>query len=60
MDNCQFVDFKKYCKTCKNEKLRETKNPCNECLDYPINEGTSKPVKWEDRNGTATENGEDN
>lgn len=31
------VFFYKYCKTCKHEKTKETKDPCNECLGSIIN-----------------------
>lgn len=43
------VCFDKYCKTCKHEKLAETEDPCNECLDNPTNLYSHKPVKWEDK-----------
>lgn len=41
------VDFEKYCKTCKYEKLEEKFDPCNECLDEPVNLQSGKPVRWE-------------
>jgi hypothetical protein len=43
----KLVDFKKYCKTCKYEKLAESKDPCDECLKHPANEDSHKPVMWE-------------
>lgn len=43
----KFVDFRRYCKTCKHSKLREDQEPCDECLEYPVNEYSHKPVKWE-------------
>ena len=42
------VDFKKYCETCKHKDVKETKDPCNECLENPTNLYSHKPVKWED------------
>ena len=42
------VDFKTYCATCKHKGLEETKDPCNECLETGMREGTFKPEKWED------------
>jgi hypothetical protein len=43
------VDFHKYCKTCKHEKLDETKDPCNECLDQPKNLYSCKPVNYKEK-----------
>lgn len=41
------VYFHEHCKTCKHEELDEKFDPCNECLDEPVNYQTNKPVKWE-------------
>lgn len=43
------VNFEKYCKTCKYEKLEENCDPCNECLDYGCNTDSRKPVMWEEK-----------
>ena len=48
----KFVDFEKYCKTCKYFKLKKNKNgqepmPCDECLGEPINKNSSKPIFYE-------------
>lgn len=43
------VYFEKYCKTCKHEKLEEQKDPCNECLESPVNLYSHKPVRWEEK-----------
>lgn len=40
------VDFEKYCKTCKYEKLDGFQSPCNECLENSMNIQTSKPTEW--------------
>lgn len=44
------VEFDKYCKTCifrgNNDKKGE--EPCNECLDNPINQNSRKPVKYKE------------
>ena len=45
----QEVDFRKYCKTCQYQKLKETEHPCDECLEEPINQYTSKPVHWKEK-----------
>lgn len=43
------VNFEKYCKKCKYEKLKEKMDPCNECLDHGYNANSHKPVKWEEK-----------
>ena len=40
------VDFKKYCPLCKYEDLDDFLNPCDDCLTWPVNLGTSKPMKF--------------
>lgn len=41
------VFFKQYCKTCKYAKISENQEPCDECLDTPLNLYSHKPVNWE-------------
>lgn len=41
------VYYHEYCKTCKNRKVANTEEPCNECLSEPINLDTHRPVKYE-------------
>lgn len=43
------VYFDKYCEKCKFFSLKDYEEPCNECLDTPFNEYTSKPVKWKEK-----------
>lgn len=43
------VYFHEYCKKCKHEKVKETEIPCTECLEYPINLYSHKPVKFEEK-----------
>lgn len=45
------VKFDKYCETCKYEKLSEVKDPCNECLEYGMREGTEKPLYFAKKKG---------
>lgn len=47
-DDYIFCDFEKYCKLCKHKDIPEVKDPCNECLDEPVNLYTSKPTKFEE------------
>lgn len=43
------VYFHQYCGTCKHESVDDIKDPCNECLGYPYNLHSHKPVKWEEK-----------
>lgn len=43
------VYFDKYCKTCKNEKKKETEDPCWDCLAEPGNVDSHKPTRWEEK-----------
>ena len=47
--NLMEVDFVKYCETCKHADLSSYKDPCHECLAYPCNESSCKPVMWEEK-----------
>lgn len=42
-----FVDFAKYCGSCKHGGKKEKEEPCNSCLDNPTNLHSSKPIRWE-------------
>lgn len=43
------VYFNEYCKKCKHEKLPEDETPCDECLTYPFNVESHKPIKFEEK-----------
>ena len=45
------VYFNKYCPWCKHEEISESdpNGPCWDCLEYPVNQDTHKPVKWEEK-----------
>lgn len=45
----QEVDFNQYCKTCKFEKLKESAEPCDDCLSNPTNLYSAKPVHWKEK-----------
>jgi hypothetical protein len=47
----KIVDFEKYCKQCKfyNVNDKEGKEPCNSCLDEPVNENSKKPVNFKEK-----------
>ena len=48
-ENKKIVDFYKYCQTCKYKDVKEENEPCNTCLDNPVNIHTEKPVKYEEQ-----------
>ena len=43
----KFVEFNRYCKDCKYKELKETVDPCNECLTQPVNVDSHKPINFE-------------
>ena len=43
------VYFHEHCKTCKYQKCKNWEDPCDECLDNPINLYSHKPVNWEEK-----------
>ncbi|MDO4557307.1 MAG: hypothetical protein Q4B70_19510 [Lachnospiraceae bacterium] len=47
-NNKKEVDFEKYCKMCKDRNTVEINDPCNDCLDYPYNVNSQKPVNYKE------------
>lgn len=45
--NYKEVHFHEFCKKCKYEKLKETEEPCDECMSEPVNLDSHKPVRYE-------------
>lgn len=43
------IYFHEYCKTCKHSDIMDIEEPCNECLNNPVNLHSHKPVKWEEK-----------
>lgn len=41
------VYFYEYCHKCKNEKVPENSEPCDECLGFPGRINSHKPEKFE-------------
>lgn len=48
-ENYKEVYFNEYCKTCEHDNLSETEDPCDECLNNPVNLYSHKPVKWKEK-----------
>ena len=44
----KIVDFEKWCASCKNADKPEVDDKCAECLDYSVNQYSTKPVNWEE------------
>lgn len=47
MENYKEVLFLIHCINCKHKDRPEFEDPCNECLEYGMREGTEKPLKFE-------------
>lgn len=45
------VDFLKYCPECKYKNVDESEDPCDECLEYPTNAYSRKPVNFKEKKG---------
>lgn len=43
----KFVEFDRYCAKCRYKDKRQDADPCNECLLYPTNTNSRKPVRFE-------------
>lgn len=43
------VYFDQYCKTCKHKEKKDNEEPCDECLDNPINVYSHKPVNYKEK-----------
>lgn len=43
------VYFSQYCKTCEYQKREEYEDPCDECLNEPVNVNSHKPVNWKEK-----------
>lgn len=48
-DNQKIVYFDKYCLTCQHFLKEEYEEPCDDCLNYPTNTDSHKPVRWKER-----------
>ena len=47
-ENYKEVYFDPYCSTCKHCKKKETEDPCDDCLNEPVNLYSHKPVYGEE------------
>lgn len=42
------VLFDKYCPICKHTNKKEDEEPCDRCLDAPLNLHSEKPIEFEE------------
>lgn len=47
--NTKEVDFRVYCPKCQHYALKETEEPCNECLSQGFNYGSKKPINYKEK-----------
>lgn len=45
----KIVEFDKYCEKCRFKDKKESDEPCHECLIYPVNENSKKPVNFKEK-----------
>lgn len=43
------VDFLSYCPICKYQNIDESEDPCDECLENPMNTYSKKPVNFKEK-----------
>lgn len=43
------VKYEDWCKLCKHKDVDEKDDPCDSCLEQPINTDSRKPVLYEER-----------
>ena len=54
-EECKEVRFDWYCKSCKHKDVKDSDDPCNECLDNPVNLHSHKPTKYEEETKNSKE-----
>lgn len=43
------VYFGEYCKNCKYLEKKENEDPCDECLENPVNLYSHKPINYKEK-----------
>ena len=46
--NYKEVYYEQFCKTCKHKDLKDFYDPCNDCLDNPVNTNSQRPVNYKE------------
>lgn len=44
------VHFDEWCPKCINWTKREYEEPCDDCLNYPCNQNSTKPLNFREKN----------
>lgn len=44
----KIVEFVEYCPKCEYINVEATEDPCNECLNHPVNEDSHKPINFKE------------
>ena len=44
----KFVKFNDRCNSCKYKDKSEADDPCYDCMCWPVNEDSTKPVNYEE------------
>ena len=44
----KIVDFKFFCKLCQHKNKTEWDEPCDSCLEHPVNVESHKPLYFKD------------
>ena len=50
-DDFKEVRFDRFCYRCKHSKKDGHEDPCNECLEFGMREGSEEPTNFEMENG---------
>lgn len=45
----KIVDFNEYCHKCKYANCEEWDSPCDDCLEFPVNDDSHKPVRFTEK-----------
>lgn len=43
------VYFDQYCKSCEYKDVKESEDPCYDCLEEPVNLESHKPVNYKEK-----------
>ena len=53
----KIVNFDKYCSSCMYSEVKETDDPCNECLTSGANLYSDRPIKYREKKGSRKNGG---
>lgn len=52
--NTKLVDYNKYCPLCEYKNLEDYRDPCNDCLNNPVNWNSRKPIRFKEKEDAKT------